>query len=225
MVLKRFIILALIFIQLKKSFGQIQDIEIKNKHTIGFSILPLTETLFIPSSIMLKTNYAYILKHNNALTTSVSFFKRGVDSYSEILGGVVGADFNIYGGQIKFGFRNVNVERKLKNKVVVCNIIGFEAGFSYLNMLHDIVLTDALNNTLYYRTNSDLSFKSVEMQFGKAIRFTNKVNLSTYVSLGMFSKNIDILPIKRVPGLGIVSGGLFSGYINITMDLYFNLKK
>lgn len=204
-------------------FAQIQNPTSKNKHAIGIGILPLAETIFIPNAILLKANYTYFLKPKLTLLLTGSFFKRGKESYDKILGiGSVGK-FNIIGGQLKFGFRKIYLKEKF-SKIKVYNIFGLEAAFSQYQINHQVFLKGLYDNN-YFDNKIDLYSLNIELQYGKAIKFTDNFNIATYISFGIVNRNEDKLPMKGIPGISNFNEGLIEPYLNFTIDLFYNLKK
>lgn len=201
-------------------FAQIQNPTSKNKHTIGIGILPLGETIFIPKAIMFKVNYAYFLKPKLALLLTGSFFNRGKESYDQILGIGNEGEFNIIGGQLKFGYRKIYLKEK-KSKIKVYNIFGIEAAFSKYQINHQVFLNGVYDNN-YFDNKIDLHTLNIELQYGKAIKLTNNLNIASYICFGFIKRNEDKLPMKRIPGIGKFSEGLIQPYFNFTIDLFYN---
>jgi len=217
-----FLVISFFFFNIN-IFAQIQNPTSKNKHALGIGILPLAETIFIPNALMLKANYTYFLKPKLALLLTGSFFNRGKESYDQILGiGSVGK-FNIIGGQLKFGCRKIYLNENIK-KIKIYNIFGIEAAFSQYQINHQVFLNGLYDNN-YFDNKIDLYTLNIELQYGKAIKLTDNLNIASYVCFGVINRNKDELPMKGIPGISKFNEGLIEPYLNFTIDLFYNLKK
>jgi hypothetical protein len=223
--MKNYIIIYLLISSIN-SFGQLQNEVIKNKHTIGIGLLPLTSSLFIQNTYHLKVNYGYFFKPNVIGYTSIFYFNNGKEYYGNILGVEGNAQFSLVGNQIKIGVRKImNIEGKQSKAYNAFTFWGFSFARSTYEIKQDIAVRDYLGNIGYDKKYDNFYSLSYEFQMGLIFKLSNKFNLSSACSLGIATndKNNSI-NTKRLPDIGF-TGREMGPCLNFSIDMFYNLNK
>jgi hypothetical protein len=155
----------------------------------------------------------------------LSYYNKGEDSYSDILGGG-GKNFQIKGGQIKLGICYITNLSKLHfQKKRIYNLVGFGVALSYYNIYHEVGLKDYIDNQQFFPRTLDFYTRSIDFQCGKIINFNQSFYMKAYLNIGIVnSYNVDGIPINKLPAIGYIgsNSGLF---VNGCIELYYNIYK
>ena len=193
-------------------------------HSFGISLLPLFEPLVFRNAFAITTIYSYAPKVSDLrINTSISYFNKGEKSFRDILGG--GKNFNINGGQLKVGISYITNGHKIPlKKVTMYNIVGFGFSLSNYDIYQEIMLGDELGNIKYFPRAINFYTKSFEFQWGKLIKISKRLYLTTYINTGLINlSQQEGIPITKLPAIGYFgsTSGLF---INGNVELFYNIK-
>ncbi len=214
------IIFQLIFLEHSNS-QKSESISFISKQSVGLSILPVAETIFIKKALAFSGCYSYKLSDFFISNTTFSYYNKGGNSYKDILGGET--NFQIKGGQLKVGLKMI-LNANMKSPKFTNNFIGFGFAISSYNINHEVNISDAFGYVRSYSVPLNFYTKSIDLQLGKFIKLNNKFYLITYINTGLVdSYKQEGIPITTLPAIGYIGSnhGLF---INGNIELFYNIK-
>jgi hypothetical protein len=224
--MKNYIFTLYLIVSSINSFGQFQNSEVNNKHTLGIGLLPLASSLLIQNTYHIKLNYGYFIKPNIIGYASVFYFNSGKEYHKNTLG--VGGDskFSLIGNQLKIGVRKiVKFQEKKSNDYNSYTFFGGSLGFSGYDIEQDIAIRDFFGNIGYDKKYDKFYSLSFEFQLGLIFKLSNKFNLVPACGLGVaISENKNTINTKSLPDIGF-TGRELGPFINFSVDLFYNFNK
>lgn len=224
--MKTYLFTLYLFTSSLNSFGQLQNLDIKNRHTIGIGLLPLTSSLLIHNTYHFKANYGYFIKPNVIGYATVFYFNNGKEYHDNILGVEGNAQFSLVGNQLKIGVRKIiNIEGKKAKDYNALTFWGFSFARSTYEINQDIAVRDYLGNIGYDKKYDNFYSLSYEFQMGLIFKLSNKFNLASACGLGIATndKNNSI-NTKSLPDIGF-TGRELGPFLSFSIDMFYNFNK
>lgn len=207
------------------SFGQLQNEEKKNRHTVGVSLIPLVETLLIHNTYHFKANYGYFFKTNIIGYASVYYFNNGKEYHGNILGVDGDAQYSLTGSQLKLGIRKIiKFEKHQSKNHNAFTFWGFSFARSNYEIKHDIAIKDYLDNVGYDKKHDDFISLSYEFQFGLIFKLNNRLNIISGCGLGITTNNNVLITTNQLPDIGFTDRKM-GPCLNFSVDMFYNLNK
>jgi len=225
--MKTYLFLLYFIISSFNSFGQLQNEEKKNRHTVGIGILPLGESIFVENTYHLKLNYAFFISPLFVANTSFFYFKNGREfGIDNVVGLGKDSKFLLEGNQFKIGIRqNFFNNLTTSKKNIIYPFIGLSYGQSNYEVEQDIAIQDYFSNTGYVKNFYKLNSNSFEFQFGMVAKITQKINVVSNFAIGISSnKNNIINTSNRLPDIGFTTREM-GPFFNLSIDLFYNFNK
>ncbi|MEI7978002.1 MAG: hypothetical protein WCI53_04090 [Bacteroidota bacterium] len=223
--MKKNIFLLYFIIYSFNSFGQFQNEEKKNRHTIGVGLIPLTSSLFIHNTYHFNLNYGFFFKPNVIGYASMYYFNNGKEYHGNILGVEGNAQFLLTGNQLKLGFRNIinfnNIQSKDYNAYTYW---GLSFAKSNYEIKQDIAIRDFLGNIGYDKKYDNFSSLTYEFQLGLIFKINNKLSILTGCGIGIASNDSTFINTKDLPAIGFI-GRELGPFLNFSIDLFYNFNK
>ncbi|MFA9214691.1 MAG: hypothetical protein ACEQSR_12730 [Candidatus Methylacidiphilales bacterium] len=217
-------ILYLLFSSIN-SFGQLQNSEVKNRHTLGIGLLPLTSTALIHNTYHLKVNYAYFFKSDLIGYASVFYFNNGKEYHGNILGVEGDAQFSLVGNQLKLGVRKIiKFENHQSKNHHAYTFLGFSLARSTYEIKQEILIKDFLGNIGYDKKYDDFNSFSYEFQLGLIFKLNNRLNLISGCGFGIATNDNVLITSKQLPDIGFTTRGM-GPFLNFSIDLFYNFNK
>lgn len=225
--MKTYLLLIYFIISSFNSFGQLQNSEVKNRHSVGIGLIPLVESVFIENTYHLKLNYAFFISPLFVANTSFFYFKNGKEfGVDNVLGLGKDSKFLLEGNQFKIEIRkNFFNNLTTSKKNFIYPFIGLGFGQSNYEVEQDIAIQDYLNNTGYFKNSYTLNSNSFEFQFGMVAKISQKINVVSNYSVGFASNKNDIINTSnRLPDIGFTTREM-GPFLNFSIDLFYNFNK
>jgi len=214
------LVFQLIFLEDSNS-QKSENISLINKQSVGLSVLPLAETIFIKNAVAFSGCYSYKLSDFLISNTTLSYYNKRGNSYKDILGGET--NFQIKGGQLKVAIKMI-MNSNMKSRKFTYNFIGFGFALSTYNINHEVNISDAFGYVRSYSVPLNFYTKSMDLQLGKFLKLNNKFYLITYINSGLIdSCKQDGIPINTLPAIGYI-GSNNGFFINGNIELFYNIK-
>lgn len=223
--MKTYLFILYLFTSSLNSFGQIQNSEIKNRHTIGVGLIPITSSLLIHNTYHFKANYGYFFKPQVIGYASIFYFNNGKEYHGNILGDGGNAKFSLTGNQLKIGVRKIiQFENHQSKNHHAFTFWGFSFARSNYEINQDIPISDYLGNIGYFKKYDNFISFSYEFQWGLIFKLNNRLNLVSGCGLGIATNDSTFINTKSLPDIGF-TGRNMGPYINFSIDLFYNFNK